>query len=216
MNQSMPCLSSVSSVPSSSLNTESSSESPSSQWISTIQKPGDIKLTKVASLSQINENVEVENITDLSQKSQKRGRKTMSRNAGRSFLVSQINDSVLESSDTSLTLNSSKSGKRGELGTRGLERIGSRKRKTLLKSSSALDLDPVEAEECRKLRDSRREVGCECYGGNCLPDTCLCAASGITCHEEQEGAPCCCSESNCKNPSGRYRFDRTAVNLHHV
>ena len=237
MNQSMPCLSSVSSVPSSSVGSEdkSLSELSSSEWISTIQKPGVIKLTKVASLSQINENVEVENITDLSQKSQKRERKTMSRNAGRSFLVSQINDSVLESSDTSLTLNSSKSGKRGELGTRGLERIKSRKRKTLLKSCSVLDLDPGEAEECRKLRDSRREVGCGCYGGKCQPDTCFCAASGITCHEvhvlycmypvllykyflfqEQEGSPCCCSESNCKNPNGRYRFDRTSVNLHLV
>ena len=190
MNQSMPCLSSVSSsaqsssvlssAQSSSLGSEDISSS--GEWISTIQKPGVIKLTKVASLSQINEEVELENIADLN-KSKKPCKKNLTRNSGRSFLVSQINDSVLETSDMSLTMNNSKNGNRGELGTRGLERITSRKRKTLLKSCSVLNLDPAEAEECRKLRDSRREVGCSCYGGKCKPDTCPCAASGINCHE---------------------------------
>merc|ERR1712098_678052 len=109
-------------------------------------------------------------------------------------------DSVL-ASDSSVnlsrnsSLNSSKSSsvKKGACGTRGLERISSRQRKTLLKGSVS-ELDPSEAQECRRLRDSRSVVGCSCFGGKCTSiETCSCAADGIMCHEEQEGSPCACS-----------------------
>lgn len=185
--------------------------------MSSVQKPGVLKLTKVTSLSHISE----EEVQESSEASQSRSRnRNMKRNSGRSFLVTSVDDSVLESSNSSLntsSFNSSKNqDKKGELGTRGLERLGSRKRKQILKSADVTPLDPAEAEECRRIIDSRSNVGCQCYGGKCLPDTCPCASAGITCQEEEEGSPCCCSENNCRNPEGRYKFDVTKVNLHYV
>ena len=101
--------------------------------------------------------------------------------------MTSVDDSVLESSNSSLntsSFNSSKNqDKKGELGTRGLERLGSRKRKQILKAADVTPLDPAEADECRRIRDSRSNVGCQCYGGKCLPDTCPCASAGITCQE---------------------------------
>jgi len=220
LNPSLPASSSTSSL------TSSSSTTSSPQWTSSIQKPGVLRLTKVPSLSNIQEGEnepKVAEINDLPSKTQnRRGRNKMKRNSAKTFLVSvNVNESVLES-DSSInisrnsSLNSSTSVKKGECGTRGMERIPSRKRKTLLKGSIS-ELDPTEAEECRMLRDSRSVVGCSCYGGKCTSlETCSCAADGIMCHEEQEGSPCACSESFCQNPAGRYRFDRTKVNLHYV
>lgn len=85
----------------------------------------------------------------------------------------------LQESDYSL--DSSKLGKKGELGTRGLERITPRKRRALLKSCS-VQLDPQEAEELREIRVKRESVGCGCHGGKCEADKCSCAGEGIQCH----------------------------------
>ena len=96
-----------------------------------------------------------------------------------SFLTTSCEESLLESDSS---LNTSKAVKKGELGTRGLQRISSRKRRALLKSCS-VDLDPKEAEELRRIRESREAVGCDCPGGRCEADRCSCAAERIQCHQ---------------------------------
>jgi len=120
----------------------------------------------------------------------------------------------LPSSDSSLStsLNSSRGGK-GELGTRGLVKVGSRARKQLLKQAG-VEVDPVEGEELRQLRVSRSitNCGCDCEG-HC-GQQCPCVQGGIPCHEEEPGEPCGCNQSQCGNPSGRYRFDQTTVEMH--
>ena len=145
-----------------------------------------------------------------------------------SFLTTSCEESLLESDSS---LNTSKAVKKGELGTRGLQRISSRKRRALLKSCS-IDLDPKEAEELRRIRESREAVGCDCLGGRCGPDRCSCAAERIQCHQvrgdslrlnitndllqEHSEGPCSCSGSRCGNPEGRYRFDETKVEIHYM
>ena len=93
---------------------------------------------------------------------------------------SQNNSLQLQESDYSL--DTSKFGKKGELGTRGLERITPRKRRALLRSCS-VPLDPREAEELREIRVKRESVGCDCYGGKCEAHNCSCASEGILCHQ---------------------------------
>ena len=142
-------------------------------------------------------------------------------------LVTPCEDSLLESDGS---FNTSRVGKKGELGTIGLQRMSSRKRRTLLKSCS-VQLDPSEAEELRKLRCERDSVGCRCYGGSCHTDTCSCVQAGVQCHQvqrhgshnsliftlqENEEGPCSCSESACRNPVGRYKFDETKVQIHYM
>ena len=95
---------------------------------------------------------------------------------------SSQNNSLQESDYSLDTTDTSKSGKKGELGTRGLERITPRKRRALLKSCS-VQLDPREAEELRDLRVRRESVGCDCYGGKCEAANCSCAGEGIQCHQ---------------------------------
>ena len=95
---------------------------------------------------------------------------------------SSQNNSLQESDYSLDTTDTSKFGKKGELGTRGLERITPRKRRALLKSCS-VQLDPREAEELRDLRVKRESVGCECYGGKCEAANCSCAGEGIQCHQ---------------------------------
>merc|ERR1719209_2900348 len=121
---------------------------------------------------------------------------------------------TLPSSDSSLStsLNSSRGGK-GELGTRGLVKVGSRARKQLLKQAG-VEVDPGEGEELRQLRVSRSRTNCGCdCEGNC-GQQCPCVQGGIPCHEEEPGEPCGCNQSQCGNPSGRYRFDQTTVEMH--
>ena len=92
-------------------------------------------------------------------------------------MSSNYGDSILESDSS---LNTSKSGKKGELGTRGLQRVSSRKRRAILKSCS-IELDPKEAAELREIRESRESVGCQCYGGRC--EDCQCAGAEVQCHQ---------------------------------
>jgi len=102
--------------------------------------------------------------------------------------------------------------KKGECGTRGLYRISSRARKTLLKKDGIKELDTMEALETKFLRESRMEVGCSC-SGECKPGVCECVEAGIQCQEERSGFPCSCSVG-CTNPAGIKRFDPTAVKMH--
>jgi len=121
---------------------------------------------------------------------------------------------TLPSSDSSLStsLNSSRGGK-GELGTRGLVKVGSRARKQLLKQAG-VEIDPGEGEELRQLRVSRSRTNCGCDCEGHCGQQCPCVQGGIPCHEEEPGEPCGCNQSQCGNPSGRYRFDQTTVEMH--
>eukprot|EP00092_Neocalanus_flemingeri_P096296 GFUD01122573.1.p1 GENE.GFUD01122573.1~~GFUD01122573.1.p1 ORF type:complete len:146 (-),score=23.26 GFUD01122573.1:151-540(-) len=112
-------------------------------------------------------------------------------------------------------LNATKSTRTGELGTRGLDRISSRKRKVILKTSGVENLDAREAEELKIIRENRDRVGCDCKGA-CNPALCSCAGEGIQCHQERAGSPCQCREGECGNPAGRYKFEQTAVQMHFI
>merc|ERR1719495_2291589 len=122
----------------------------------------------------------------------------------------------LNSSDSSMScstsLNSSRGGK-GELGTRGLSKVGSRARKQLLKQAG-LEVDPAEADELRQLRISRSRTNCGCDCEGQCGQECPCIQGGISCHEEEPGEPCACNDTQCGNPFGRYRFDHTLVEMH--
>merc|ERR1719209_44422 len=122
----------------------------------------------------------------------------------------------LNSSDSSMScstsLNSSRGGK-GELGTRGLSKVGSRARKQLLKQAG-LEVDPAEADELRQLRISRSRTNCGCDCEGQCGQECPCIQGGIYCHEEEPGEPCACNDTQCGNPFGRYRFDQTLVEMH--
>jgi len=112
----------------------------------------------------------------------------------------------------STSLNSSRGGK-GELGTRGLSKVGSRARKQLLKQAG-LEVDPAEADELRQLRISRSRTNCGCDCERQCGQECPCIQGGISCHEEEPGEPCACNDTQCGNPFGRYRFDQTLVEMH--
>lgn len=191
------------------------SESDTNEWKSTLKKPGVIKLTRVSeskSLPIISEN-EDHSFIDKSPEPIKSTRKIRN---NRSFQVSQVFDSTLNTTVDSSALNTTKSASRaGELGTRGLDRISSRKRKVMLKSSGVEYLDPKEAEELKIIRENRGRVGCECKGP-CDPALCGCAQGGIQCHQERPGSPCQCREGECGNPAGRYKFDPTKVQMHFI
>merc|ERR1712142_142824 len=147
------------------------SESDSNEWKSTLKKPGVIKLTRVnesKSLPIISENEDNEFI----EKSPEPVKSTRKCRNNRSFQVTQIFDNTLNTTAETSVLNTTKSVRTGELGTRGLERIPSRKRKTLLKSSGVEELDSREAEELKVLRENRSRVGCDCKG-SCNPLVCI-------------------------------------------
>jgi len=190
------------------------SESESKEWKSMLKKPGVIKLTRVnesKSLPIISENDDNEFI----EKSPEPIKSTRKCRNNRSFQVTQIFDNTLNNTAETSVLNTTKSVRTGELGTRGLERIPSRKRKTILKSSGVEELDPREAEELKVLRENRGRVGCDCKGG-CDPLVCICILEGIQCHQERPGSPCSCRDGVCSNPVGRYKFDPTVVQMHFI
>jgi len=189
-------------------------ETDNNEWKSTLKKPGVIKLTRVSeskSLPIISENEDISFI-DKSPEPIKSTRKCRN---NRSFQVSKVLDNTLNTTADNSILNTTKSVKTGELGTRGLDRISSRKRKVMLKSSGVDFLDPKEAEELKIIRENRGRVGCECVGP-CIPTFCSCAQGGIRCHQERPGSPCQCREDMCGNPDGRYKFDTTKVQMHFI
>eukprot|EP00090_Calanus_glacialis_P006001 TRINITY_DN14695_c0_g1_i1.p1 TRINITY_DN14695_c0_g1~~TRINITY_DN14695_c0_g1_i1.p1 ORF type:complete len:900 (-),score=249.42 TRINITY_DN14695_c0_g1_i1:139-2664(-) len=190
------------------------SETESKEWKSTLKKPGVIKLTRVSeskSLPIIAEN-EDHSFIEKSPDPVKSTRKCKN---NRSFQVTTLSDSTLNSTADASVLNNTKHVKTGELGTRGLDRISSRKRKIILKSSGVEHLDPKEAEELKIIRENRGRVGCDCKGP-CDPALCACAGGGIQCHQESPGSPCQCREGECGNPAGRYKFDPTKVQMHFI
>jgi len=109
---------------------------------------------------------------------------------------------------------SKRSKKKGECGTRGLTPLNSKARFSLLKSYGILNIDKVEAEEIRNIRESREQCGCSCRG-DCKPESCECARNGIECQVERIGFPCKCGVG-CKNPNGRKVFDEMEVSLHFI
>jgi len=110
--------------------------------------------------------------------------------------------------------NSKRSKKKGECGTRGMTPLNSKARFSLLKSYGILNIDKVEAEEIRNIRESREQCGCSCRG-DCKPESCECAKNGIKCQVERLGFPCRCGVG-CKNPHGRKVFDEMEVSLHFI
>jgi len=189
-------------------------EHESNEWKSTLKKPGVIKLTRVSESKSLPIISESEDISFI-EKSPETIKSTRKCRSNRSFQVSQVFDSTLNSTGDNSMLNTTKSVKTGELGTRGLDRISSRKRKVLLRSSGVDFLDPKEAEELKIIRENRGRVGCECKGP-CDPGLCVCAQEGIRCHQERPGNPCQCREGCCGNPAGRYKFDTTKVQMHFI
>eukprot|EP00092_Neocalanus_flemingeri_P020086 GFUD01021747.1.p1 GENE.GFUD01021747.1~~GFUD01021747.1.p1 ORF type:complete len:867 (-),score=206.15 GFUD01021747.1:173-2773(-) len=184
------------------------------EWKSTIKKPGVIKLTRVSeskSLPIISENEDHSFI----EKSPEPIKSTRKNKNNRSFQVTPIFDSTLDSTADYSMLNATKSSRTGELGTRGLDRISSRKRKVILKTSGVENLDAREAEELKIIRENRDRVGCDCKGA-CNPALCSCAGEGIQCRQERAGSPCQCREGECGNPAGRYKFEPTAVQMHFI
>lgn len=57
-------------------------------------------------------------------------------------------------------------------------------------------------------------VGCKCRFGNCLGNYCSCMANGIECQVEDDGYPCACRKSKCKNPQGRKEYNRARIREH--
>jgi len=192
-----------------------SPESESKEWKSTMKKPGVIKLTRVSESKSLPIISEQEDHSFI-EKSPEPVKSTRKNKNNRSFQVTQIFDSTLDCSNADASvMNSTRSVRTGELGTRGLNRISSRKRKIMLKSSGVDHLDPREAEELKIIRDNRGRVGCDCKGA-CDPTLCSCAGEGIQCHQERAGSPCMCREGECSNPSGRYKFEPTKVQMHFI
>lgn len=87
-------------------------------------------------------------------------------------------------------------------------------RRSLLKLSGVKKVDGTERDECKELRGSREECGCDCKTV-CLPETCLCALNGIQCQVDRFSFPCGCSRKGCSNPSGRIEFNPNKVRKHY-
>lgn len=98
-----------------------------------------------------------------------------------------------------------------------LQPVPTRQRRSLLKIAGIKKVDMSEREECKELRGSREQCGCDCQG-ECVPETCLCAQNGIQCQVDRYSFPCGCTKQGCQNPSGRIEFNPTKVakHLHHT
>lgn len=96
-----------------------------------------------------------------------------------------------------------------------LQPVSTKLRRKLLKVSGIKKLDTFEREECKELRGSREQCGCDCQF-ECLPETCLCALNGIQCQVDRFSFPCGCSRDGCANPSGRIEFNPGKVHNHYL
>ena len=178
-------------------------------WTSSIQKPGVIKLKKMTSLSCINEvdsnNDNLQSKVKEESRSKSKNDRMMTRNSSKGNLVPPSH-AMNESSvfENSFQLNTSKTtNRKGELGTRGLKRIWPRRREKMLREAG-VEVEAGEEIECEELR-AGRGAGC----GQCPGE---CTQEGVECHEDV----CCCSETSCDNPLGRYRYDSDQVKLHYI
>ncbi|XP_067932066.1 cysteine/serine-rich nuclear protein 3-like [Watersipora subatra] len=95
-----------------------------------------------------------------------------------------------------------------------LQPVPIRLRRSLLKLSGVKKVDSAEREECKELRGSREECGCDCQTV-CLPESCLCAINGIQCQVDRFSFPCGCTIKGCQNPSGRIEFNPNKVRKHY-
>ena len=93
--------------------------------------------------------------------------------------------------------------------------VDSKERRVLLRRSGVQEIDTKEKEECRELRVSRQTCGCTCQL-YCLPDTCPCAKSNISCQVDRPGFPCSCTAEGCHNKTGRLEFNPVKVRTHFV
>nr|XP_037268970.1 cysteine/serine-rich nuclear protein 3-like [Rhipicephalus microplus] len=94
-----------------------------------------------------------------------------------------------------------------------LQPVPTRQRRALLRASGVRKIDALEKEECRIIRASREFCGCACKGC-CLPDTCFCSRSGISCQVDRLSFPCGCTQEGCGNTSGRTEFNPVRVRTH--
>lgn len=94
-----------------------------------------------------------------------------------------------------------------------LQPMGVTLRRSLLRASGVIRIDPKEKKECKRIRDSRQRSGCNCVN-QCIPGLCECSLLGINCHVDRVSYPCGCQSEGCKNPQGRTEFDIGIVKTH--
>ncbi|GMS82552.1 hypothetical protein PENTCL1PPCAC_4727, partial [Pristionchus entomophagus] len=105
----------------------------------------------------------------------------------------------------------------GMKGTRRLRHLPSKERSRILKASGVkIDKKILWLSEHELIRRGRRECGCKCEDGRCLPETCECSRNGIACQVDtaDEPFPCRCSADSCQNDRGRVEFNHQRVQLH--
>uniref|UniRef100_A0A915DMS2 Cysteine/serine-rich nuclear protein N-terminal domain-containing protein n=1 Tax=Ditylenchus dipsaci TaxID=166011 RepID=A0A915DMS2_9BILA len=87
-------------------------------------------------------------------------------------------------------------------------------RKGILRNAGVCVDKSVRGEHIQ-ISTSRLSCGCSCFDGNCMPESCECALSGIKCQVDKPSFPCpCLQESQCENPEGRVVFDPLKVHTH--
>jgi len=176
-------------------------------WKSTVKEPGILKLTRLVEPAHASSSMLLNWSTDADF-SPNRPRKN--RTSGRRGLKGSVSSSLLSSTAPPLP----PPPRKGECGTRGLDPLSSRARKSLLKAEGVRFIDPAEAIENKFIRQYRNQCGCSCTQ-QCLPGSCECVDGGIQCSEERSGFPCSCS-ATCTNPHGIKRFDPTNVKMHFI
>lgn len=95
-----------------------------------------------------------------------------------------------------------------------LQPVPTKLRRTLLKTAGIKKVDLSERDECKVLRGSREQCGCDCKS-KCFPDTCQCAINGIQCQVDRFSFPCGCTPRGCSNLSGRIEFNPAKVRKHY-
>ncbi|CAG9771403.1 unnamed protein product [Ceutorhynchus assimilis] len=94
-----------------------------------------------------------------------------------------------------------------------LPRLTPKNRRALLRAAEVRKIDSLDEDECRDLRDSRDNCGCECED-YCDPDSCSCSQNGIKCQVDFLNFPCACTRENCGNTSGRTEFNTDKMRTH--
>ncbi|XP_074603959.1 cysteine/serine-rich nuclear protein 3-like [Brevipalpus obovatus] len=96
-----------------------------------------------------------------------------------------------------------------------LQPVPLRQRRALLRESGVRKIETVEKEECRSIRASRENCGCECQI-YCDPETCQCSLAGIKCQVDRLSFPCGCTRDGCGNQNGRVEFNPMRVRTHFI
>lgn len=94
-----------------------------------------------------------------------------------------------------------------------LQPIDIKLRRSLLRASGVIRIDPKEKKECKNIRESRERSGCKCVN-QCIPGQCECTKLGVNCHVDRVSFPCGCVSEGCQNPLGRTEFDVERVKVH--